>query len=170
VYLRQAFLEVNGFDEDFFSYMEDVDLGFRLRLRGHRCLHIPDAVVYHIGSATLGVASDFALYHYQRNLIWSFIQNMPAGMLWRYLFAHLAANLIYLMNYSIRGRGKVLWKAKIDALRSLNKVLKKRHVIQSQRSVPSGELLRIMERGWLQPYLLGYNLRRALKRFNNSAN
>ncbi len=67
LYLRQAFLDVGGFDEDFFSYLEDVDLGFRLRLRGYRCLYVPSAIVHHIGSATLGVASDFALYHYHRN-------------------------------------------------------------------------------------------------------
>ena len=63
LYLRQAFLQVDGFDEDFFSYHEDIDLGFRLRLQGFRCLYVPDAIVQHVGSATLGTQSDFALYH-----------------------------------------------------------------------------------------------------------
>jgi GT2 family glycosyltransferase len=160
LYLREAFLEVNGFDEDFFSYMEDVDLGFRLRLRGYRCLYVPDAVVHHIGSATLGIASDFALYHYQRNLIWSFVQNMPPELLWRFLLAHVLANFVYLANYILRGRGRVLWKAKIDAVYGLTKAVQKRREIQSRRSVTERDLLGIMERGWLQPYLLGYQLRR----------
>jgi GT2 family glycosyltransferase len=163
VYLREAYLDVSGFDEDFFSYMEDVDLGFRLRLRGHRCLHVPKAVVHHIGSATLGVASDFALYHYHRNLVWSFLQNMPTALLWRFFLAHFVANLIYLANYTIRGHGIPLWKGKFDALRKLRTVLRKRRYIQSRRIATNPELLRVMERGWLQPYLLGYNLRRALR-------
>ena len=162
LYPRQAFLDANGFDEDFFSYLEDVDLGFRLRLQGHRCLYVPQAIVHHVGSATLGVASDFALYHYHRNLIWSFIQNMPSGLLWKYLFAHIIANIIYLANYTLRGRGKALWKAKIDAIRGLSKALQKRRNIQTRRKVADGELLRVMEHGWLQPYLLGYRLRRVL--------
>jgi GT2 family glycosyltransferase len=161
-YLREAFLDVNGFDEDLFSYLEDVDLGFRLRLRGNRCLHVPEAVVHHIGSATLGVASDFALYHYHRNIIWSFVQNMPTGLFWRYLLAHLVANFIYVANYSLRGRGRVLWKAKMDALKGLAKAMQKRRGIQSRRSATSEELAQAMERGWFQPYLLGYRLRKVL--------
>jgi hypothetical protein len=69
----------------------------------------------------MGVASDFALYHYHRNLIWSFVQNIPARLFWRYLLAHLIANFMYAANYTLHGRGKVLWKAKIDALRGLAK-------------------------------------------------
>lgn len=160
MYSRDAFLDVGGFDEDFFSYLEDVDLGFRLRLRGQRCLYVPDAVVHHIGSASLGVASDFALYHYHRNLIWSFVQNMPSSLLWRYVFAHLAANIIYVVTYILRGRGKVLWKAKMDALRGLARARQKRDKIQSRRNAADGELVRVMEKGWLQPYLLEYHLRR----------
>lgn len=159
MYSRDAFLEVGGFDEDFFSYLEDVDLGFRLRLRGNRCLYVPDAVVHHIGSASLGLVSDFALYHYHRNLIWSFFQNMPTRLLWRYLFAHLVANVIYVVTYSLRGRGRTLWRAKMDALRGLARARQKRREIQSRRSATNGELIRVMEKGWLQPYLLEYHLR-----------
>jgi GT2 family glycosyltransferase len=54
MYLRVAFWDAGSFDEDFFSYYEDIDLGFRLRLRGHRSLYVPEAVVHHIGSATFG--------------------------------------------------------------------------------------------------------------------
>src|SRR5512138_814980 len=70
MYLREAFLDVGGFDEDFFSYFEDVDLGFRLQLKGYRCLYVPGAVVHHVGSASLGQRSDFAFYHSHRNLVW----------------------------------------------------------------------------------------------------
>ena len=45
LYRREAFLEIGGFDEDFFCYLEDVDLGFRLRLQGHRCRYVANATV-----------------------------------------------------------------------------------------------------------------------------
>jgi GT2 family glycosyltransferase len=140
--------------------MEDVDLGFRLRLRGYRCLYVPDATVYHIGSASLGLVSDFALYHYHRNLVWSFVQNMPSRLFGKYLLVHIAANIIYLLNYTLRSRGKVMCKAKIAALSGLAKAIQKRREIQAHRSVSDSDLLAAMERGWLQPYLLGYNLRK----------
>ncbi|MBE3066711.1 MAG: glycosyltransferase family 2 protein [Chloroflexi bacterium] len=160
LYSRRAFLQVGGFDEDFFSYHEDVDLGFRLRLQGFRCLYVPDAVVHHIGSATLGVKSDFERYHWQRNFIWSFVQNMPSALLWEALPAHLMANFIFQLHFTLRGRGGVLLKAKMDAMRGLSRALRKRREIQKTRKVSSMELLRIMERGPLQPYLLGYHIRK----------
>ena len=159
-YSRQAFLQVGGFDESFFSYLEDVDLGFRLRLQGFRCLYVPKAVVHHIGSATLGVRSEFAYYHWQRNFIWSFIQNMPSGLLWKALPVHLMANIIYQLYYTFRGRGSILLKGKWDALRGLPSALRKRRAIQQSRKISDSELLHSLERGFLQPYLLGYHIRK----------
>ena len=163
MYLREAFLEVDGFDEEFFSYFEDVDLGFRLQLRGVRCLYVPQAVVHHIGSATFGERSDFAFYYSHRNLIWTFVKNMPSKMFWWHLPEHLIANLVYLLYYALRGRGKVLLKAKSDALLGLSKMLKKRKEIQGRRKVSNADLVEKMQYGWFKPYLLGYYLRRARK-------
>ena len=70
LYNRDGFLDAGGFDEDYTSYHEDVDLGFRLRLRGHRCLYVPEAVVKHVGSASYGVQSDSQIYQGHRNLVW----------------------------------------------------------------------------------------------------
>lgn len=161
LYSREAFLDVGGFDEDFFSYFEDVDISFRLRLRGKRCLYVPDAVVHHIGSASLGLVSDFALYYSHRNLIWTFVQNMPTSLLWKYLPAHLIANSIYLTYYTLRGRGKILWRAKRDAITGLAHALRKRQAIQIRNQVALTDMSHVMEHGWLQPYLLGYHARRA---------
>jgi GT2 family glycosyltransferase len=162
MYRRDAFLDAGGFDEEFFSYYEDVDLGFRLQLKGYRCFYVPEAIVHHIGSATFGVRSDFAFYHSHRNLVWTFVQNMPSGLFWRYLPAHIIANIIYVFYYTLLGRGRVLWKAKWDAVRGLPKALAKRRNIQNDRRASNADLLCLMQRGWLQPYLLGYRLRRVL--------
>ena len=51
---KAVFDELGGFDEDFFASHEDVDLSYRARLRGYRCRYVADAVVRHVGSATLG--------------------------------------------------------------------------------------------------------------------
>ena len=56
-FLRRAFEEVGGFDERFFAYLEDVDLGLRMRLAGHRCTPAPDALAWHHHSSTLGSGS-----------------------------------------------------------------------------------------------------------------
>lgn len=52
LYSREEFLSADGFDEDYFSYFEDVDLGFRIRLGGGKSLYVSEAVVSHVGSAS----------------------------------------------------------------------------------------------------------------------
>ena len=77
--------------------MEDVDLGFRLRLAGHRCLYVPKSVVHHVGSGTTGGKnSDFSVYHGHRNLVWTYVKNMPGVLFWIFLPLHLAMNLVVL--------------------------------------------------------------------------
>ena len=80
-----------------------------------------------------------------------------------HLIEHFVANMIYLLYYSIQGRGKVLLIAKRDAILGLPKALKKRKSIQKNRKTADRYLLENMQHGWLQPYLLGYKLRRILK-------
>ncbi len=148
LYLRDAFLSVGGFDQDFFSYHEDVDLGFRLRLQGGRCLYVPKAVVYHVGSASYGKKSDFVIYHGHRNLVWTFVQDMPAALFWRYLPAHLLATLIPLVYYSLRGHATAIWRAKLDALRGLPQAWRKRRQTQHLLRVEPSELSGVMEHSW----------------------
>jgi len=148
---RAEFLAVDGFDEDFFAYHEDVDLGFRLRLVGKRCLYVPGAVVYHIGSASSSKKSDFSMYYGHRNLVWSFFKNMPGGLFWAYLPLHLAANLVLMLFYSLRGRSGVFWRAKRDAFLGLPKYLRKRQEIQRKRVASVSAIHAAMNRNWLAP-------------------
>ena len=104
-----------GSTSSFFCYFEDVDLAFRLRLAGHRCLYVPDAVVHHVGSATSGRRSDFSVYHGHRNLVWTFVKNMPGPLLALYWPHHLLLNLISLVWFTLRGQGRAIWRAKWDA-------------------------------------------------------
>jgi len=144
---RKAFEEAGGFDEDFFCYTEDVDLGFRLRLLGHRCLYVPSSVIHHAGSASAGKKSDFSIYHGHRNLVWTFFKNMPFSLLVIYLPQHLFLNLFSLIWFFGKGRTKVILKAKQDALKGMTRMLRKRRNIQSSKRIRSIELLKIMHRG-----------------------
>jgi GT2 family glycosyltransferase len=147
LYQREAFLSAGGFDERFFCYFEDTDLAFRLRLQGHRCWYEPRSVARHVGSGTAGVESDFTLYHSHRNLVWTYVKNMPGRLVWIYLPQHLLLNLLSVGWYSIRGQWRPILTAKGDALRGLPRVLRERRVIQAKRRVGSRELRRRMSRG-----------------------
>lgn len=143
LYRRSALEEVGGFDEDYFCYVEDVDLGFRLRLAGHASLYVPDAVVHHVGSATSGGRhSDFSLYHGHRNLVWTFFKDMPLPLLLLFLPLHLLLNLVSVLVFALRGKGRVLLRAKRDALRGLPAVLRKRRAIMRRRRASSLAILR----------------------------
>ena len=147
LYRRDALLSVGGFDEDFFCYVEDVDFGFRLRLMGHRCLQVPSAVVYHIGSATSGgQQNDFATYHGHRNLVWTFLKNMPGFLFWLLLPLHVLMKLFSIVWFVLQGRGRTVLRAKRDALLGLPTMWRKRREIQKNRKVSVGQIWRVLDK------------------------
>ena len=82
--------EIGLYDEDFFAYMEDVDLSIRARLAGYRCLAVPRSIVYHVGSASHGgAASAFSVRLTARNMVLVIIKNTPLTMLPRVVLASL---------------------------------------------------------------------------------
>ena len=78
VYERDLFLEIGGFDERFFCYCEDVDLGMRLQLSNEKCVFLPQAIIHHKGSATSGRYSHFTMYHGFRNRTWTLFEEYAA--------------------------------------------------------------------------------------------
>jgi GT2 family glycosyltransferase len=147
LYRRSEFMTAGGFDESFFCYMEDVDLGFRLRLRGHRCMYVPGATVRHSGSAASGGRhSDFAVYHGHRNLVWAYVKNVPGGLFWLLLPAHLVLNLVSIVWFVLRGQGAVILRAKLTALAGLPKAWQARRIVQAQRVVEVGEIWHWMDK------------------------
>ena len=80
-YPRHAFELVGGFDEDFFAYMEDLDLDLRLQLAGFSFIYLPDAIVHHVGSGSTASRSAFSTYYGQRNLIWTFVTCLACFLL-----------------------------------------------------------------------------------------
>lgn len=151
LYRRERFCEAGGFDEDFFCYMEDVDLGFRLRLLGYESRFVPDSVVHHVGYGTSGKSSDFAVYHGHRNLVWTFVKNMPGALFWILLPVHLALNVYVLSAFTWRGQGRTIWRCKRDALLGLRRMWAKRRAIQSGRKLSAGALWTLLSKGMPRP-------------------
>jgi GT2 family glycosyltransferase len=103
---RELFLEHGGFDERFFCYCEDVDLGYRLRLAGRPVLLVPAAVVLHEGStSTGGRRSDFSTFHGVRNRLWTYAKNTPPLLLWLTAPAHAVATAGLWLAAIAGGRG-----------------------------------------------------------------
>lgn len=146
MYRKDAFLASGGFDEDLFCYVEDVDLGFRLRLLGHRCLYVPESVVYHVGSAVTGRRSDFSIYHGHRNLVWAFVKNMPGVLFWILLPAHLALNLVSVIYFAAQGKGPLILRAKWDSIKGMPAMWRKRQLIQSTRVATIREVWRLLDK------------------------
>lgn len=152
LYDREMFLKIGGFDEDYFSYFEDVDLGFRFRLNGGKCLYVPEAVVHHVGSASTGKRGDFSVYYGYRNMIWTFVKDMPAPYFWLFLPLHISAVVFFAFYLTLRGQGRAIWRAIVDAILGLPKTLAKRKSIQADLKSRSGDILKVMALGLFEPY------------------
>lgn len=152
LYSREEFLKIGGFDEDYFSYFEDVDLGFRLRLSGAKCLYVPDAVVRHVGSASTGKRSDFSVYYGYRNLIWTFIKDMPSPYIWLFLPIHIGTLIFFFLYLTARGQGKAISRAIWDAVCGLPNILAKRRQVQKDIKINPRDLLQVISTGLLEPY------------------
>ena len=143
---RALFLQLGGFDERFFCYCEDVDLGYRLRLTGRTTLLLPAARVAHVGSASTGVRSDFAIFHGSRNRVWTFLKNTPAALLWLTAPLHVAVTAALLLLHLRRGDAGPALRGIRAALNGpdLAAVMADRKTIQARRTVSAGAILRVM--------------------------
>lgn len=146
LYKSDVLKQLGGFDKDFFCYMEDVDLGFRLRLAGYRCLTVPDAEVLHVGSATTGKRSPFYVYYGQRNLMWAYVKNMPGVLFWLFLPLHVALNIAGVLRYALSGQLKIVLHAKHDAIKALPKMWQKRREIQNARRASLTKILKALDK------------------------
>jgi GT2 family glycosyltransferase len=80
-YRKRMLDEIGGFDEAYFCYLEDLDLGMRGQLAAWKCWYVPTARVRHHKSATAGNYSKFKAYHVERNRIWNAVKLLPRFVL-----------------------------------------------------------------------------------------
>ena len=158
---RRAMLDhIGGFDEDFFAYADDAELGLRARIAGWTCIYTPHAVVRHHRGTTLGVRSTRRLHLIERNRVLLVAKLFPWSLIWLnapYFLARLAAGLWA----AVRGKGEVgrypgarekiraaiaLISGDLAALTMLPRMLGKRRDIGKIRKLSPAEVKRLLLR------------------------
>ena len=158
MYRRSMLDEIGGFDEDFFAYGDDAELGLRARIAGWRCIYTPEAVVRHHRGATLGKDSERRLELIERNRVLLALKLFPWSLLWLnpwYFAMRLAAGTVA----AARGQGdtahfpgvrgkwamaRALLKGDLAALRLAPRILRKRAAIARLRRLRPREVRRLI--------------------------
>jgi len=158
IYRKKMLDGIGGFDEDFFAYGDDAELGLRARIAGWRCLYTPEAVVRHHRGATLGKDSAWRLELIERNRVLLAVKLFPWSLLWLnpvFSLARLTAGLLA----AHRGTGDTAqfpgWRGKwtmacalvrgdLAALRLVPRMLQKRAAIRRIRRLTPAELRRLL--------------------------
>jgi hypothetical protein len=138
LYRRCMLEEIGLFDEDFFLYTEDVDLAFRARLAGWKCMYVPTARVVHEHGGTADSGSEKSVYYVNRNLLWYVVKNFPSRVLLMSLPWIIGRTLIVILFYMCKGKGKTIIKAKVDSVKGLSRMIYKRKNIT--KNVPYGAI------------------------------
>jgi GT2 family glycosyltransferase len=166
---RRLFESLNGFDEDFFAYLEDVDLGFRARLAGARGRYVPEGIVYHLGAGSSHVAplasqavprlvsqavhdNPDVVRWVARNKIWLWARCLPTRVIIRHA-PSLALGLIKSAAHHIlrSGQGAAFFAGTMQGLAGLPHALQKRKIIQSTKAVTDrevGKWIKTASRSW----------------------
>lgn len=161
LYRRAMLDEIGLFDESFFLYCEDTDLGLRARWAGWDCRYVPGAVVEHRYSHSAGRASPLKAYYVERNRLYTIVKNFPARMLWAAPFASMARYAWHLAALAA-GRGKtgeyrqagnavallpfLVIRAYITAFFRLPGLLAARRHVRSTRRISPAEFRALLER------------------------
>ena len=166
-YRLEAFWDAGGFDESFGGYYEDVDLGFRLNLRGWKTIYAPGSVCRHRVGASYGRLSPRAVANSARNSDVVFFSCMPAGLLARALPARVAAIAAQVLLRVGQRRLLPYLSGKMQFLSSLPATLRRRRHIQRRTRVDARDIADALEHRWLRahlPMILPRRLRSLIRR------
>jgi GT2 family glycosyltransferase len=145
LYRKKMLNEIGLFDEDFFLFMEDVDLAFRARMAGWKCMYVPSARVIHVHGGTAGYQSITSVYYGNRNLLWYVLKDFPVTTLFLFSPWIIGRNCVIIPYYILNGKGMNIIKAKIDSFFGIWRMLKKRKT--NHLDISESEL-----RGWINPW------------------
>lgn len=125
IYRKSILNKIGFFDENFFAYMEDVDISYRAKINGYKNIYCSKAKVYHIGSATTGSKYNaFKVKLAARNNIYVYYKNMPFLQMLLNLPFFIMGCVIKYVFFHIRGFRKEYREGIIEGLYSLSKVNK----------------------------------------------
>jgi GT2 family glycosyltransferase len=161
LYRREMVEAIGGFDESFFLYCEDTDLGLRARWAGWECRYVPGARVEHRYSHSAGRASTVKAYYVERNRLYTVLKNFPLRLLLRVPFAAAARYFWHLISL-MTGRGKaaefrtdgqsaallpfLVFRAHAAALMRMPRLLPARRAILKSRKITTGEFEGLLAR------------------------
>jgi len=130
------FHEQNGFDEDFFAHMEEIDLCWRMKNAGYKIMYYPDVTVYHVGGGALPNNSPFKLYLNYRNNLFMLYKNLPSKRRFLTIFNRMildgVSGLVYLTRFEMKSFFVVL-KAHFSFYAALKSLKQKRKILSEQK-------------------------------------
>ncbi len=142
LYKREAFQESGGLDPDFFAYLDDLDLALRAQLVGYGGLYLPDAVAYHVGSATLGEPLHPRVVEYiTRNQIYLLMKDYPRPVFLRLLLRIVVYQSLWMMFAIKSGHFRAWLRGLRDALRNWRSMRQKGRALLARRRIGDGEFL-----------------------------
>jgi GT2 family glycosyltransferase len=154
VYAREVLDRIGAFDEDFFLNFEDLDLGYRAQHAGEKVLFLPEVMVYHKGSATLGgKRSALSTYYAERNFPLFVLKNFPAANLVRFIPALLFVKAMRLVTMIIHGGVGAYFRGTWDGLKLVPRMLPKRKAIQSSSKLTYDGFDALIRKHWLRERL-----------------
>jgi GT2 family glycosyltransferase len=145
-YRRRMLEEIGFLDPEFFMIYEDVDLSFRAQLRGYECVYIPSAIVYHRYRVTIGKAPLRQVFYSQRNIEFVYLKNMPLGLILRSAPQRLVYELGAASYFVRQGVGSTFLRAKLEVLKCLPSILRKRKEIQEKKTTTDLQMRAIMRK------------------------
>ena len=145
LYRRAAFEDVGPYDADFRGYYEDVDWGFRARLRGWSAWYVPAARAFHKGSASVGREPGPFTSLIIRNQILMLVKDVPWPLALRWGPRILWWQLLWLPRNWRAGIGRHHLRALAGVARELPRTLRKRRAIQRGRTAGAADLARVIE-------------------------
>lgn len=154
LYRKRMIEEIGFLDEDFFLIHEDTDLNYRAQLAGWKVLYVPSAIVYHKVRSIIGNMSDIAVYYTLRNSEFVRVKNLPIGVLLKCLPELIIGAVTEFIYFGLKHKNFILFfRAKIDALRGLPGMRKKRAEIMKNRRASTKYLLSVMTSVWQTDFL-----------------
>lgn len=144
MFRAEFFQDVGLFDEDFFAYYEDVDLGLRGNLRGWQLKFVPKAVAYHATGSTSGRVKGFTTYQTMKNLPWVYAKNVPFSLLFSVGIRLGLAYVGFFLSAAARGQLRYALKGSFwSILKMPRKILQRRH-IQSTKKLSSADFQKLL--------------------------
>jgi len=136
--------EIGLFDEDFFAYYEDVDIGFRAQLAGWKVVYEPSAVAYHQIGATSSKIKGFTTYQTMKNLQLLWYKNVPSKFMYKTGWRFFVAHTLFLFRAISRGQAVSAIKGDLVGSWLLAKKRGERKKIQASKKVSDDYIWSIM--------------------------